>query len=114
MDNPKLCSTIARIEPGAEASVDLYALFNDKLLDVSEGTKVSTKISLEYSAAGAAASQDQVETLRDLRQQREHVGRQPEGGGLRDLEGPDGAALRQERSVDDQGQGQQVRSTRTC
>jgi hypothetical protein len=64
MDNPKLCATIARIEPGAEASADLYALFNDKLLDVSEGTKVSTKISLEYDASGAEARADQVETLR--------------------------------------------------
>jgi hypothetical protein len=64
MDNSKLCATIPLIEPGAEASADLYALFNDKLLGVSEGTKVSAKVSVEYSAAGAAASQERVETIR--------------------------------------------------
>jgi Tfp pilus assembly protein PilF len=64
MDNPKLCATIPRIESGAEADAQLFALFNDKLLAVSEGTKVSTKISLEYGSGGASTTQDRVETLR--------------------------------------------------
>lgn len=64
MDNPKLCAAIPRLEPGAEASADLFALFNDKLLAISEGTKVSTKVSLAYRSPGGPASQDRVETLR--------------------------------------------------
>jgi hypothetical protein len=64
MDNPKLCATIPRIEPGAQASADLYALFNSKMLDISEGTKVSARVTIAFSAAGIEANQERVETVR--------------------------------------------------
>jgi tetratricopeptide (TPR) repeat protein len=66
MDNPKLCATIERIEPGKEASVDLLALFNEKLLGVSEGTKVSSKLVAEYTLKGAESRQaeESTQTLR--------------------------------------------------
>ncbi len=64
MDNPKVCATIGRIEPGADAEVDLAALFNDKLLGVSEGTKVSAKLALGYSVEGRAWRDETTQTVR--------------------------------------------------
>ncbi len=53
MDTPKLSATIPRIEPGSEVNADLFALFNNKLLEISEGTKVAAKISVDYSVSGS-------------------------------------------------------------
>ncbi len=64
MDTPKLSATIPRIEPGSEVNADLFALFNNKLLEISEGTKVAAKISVDYSVSGSLQNQEQVETLR--------------------------------------------------
>jgi tetratricopeptide (TPR) repeat protein len=64
MDNPKLCATIPRIEAGATAKADLFALFNDKMMDISEGTKLSARISIEYTAAGAPRAEEKVATVR--------------------------------------------------
>jgi len=48
MDGAKECAVVPRIEPGASVQVPLYALFNDKILDVTEGTKVIAEVTLEY------------------------------------------------------------------
>ncbi len=49
MDAPKECATIARLEPGNSIEVPLYALFNDRILDITEATKVTGEVSLEYN-----------------------------------------------------------------
>jgi tetratricopeptide (TPR) repeat protein len=64
MDNPKVCATIPALAPGAEAAVDLYALFNDKMLDISEGTKVSAKVSVEYGPSGKSLGRELSDTIR--------------------------------------------------
>jgi hypothetical protein len=48
MDAPKECATIARLEPGNSIEVPLYALFNDRILDITEATKVTGEVSVEY------------------------------------------------------------------
>ncbi|MDA3958198.1 tetratricopeptide repeat protein [Oceanispirochaeta sp.] len=49
MDNPKKCNAPASLAPGEEAEIDLYSLFTNRILEVSEGTKVSALINIKYS-----------------------------------------------------------------
>ncbi len=49
MDNPKECAKIDTLEAGKDETVNLYALFSDSVLEITEGTKVSCKIILNYS-----------------------------------------------------------------
>jgi tetratricopeptide (TPR) repeat protein len=60
MDAPKECATIGRLEPGASVEVPLFALFNDRILDVTEATKVVGEVSVEY---GVEASQSRTATV---------------------------------------------------
>ncbi len=48
MDNPKECFKIARLSKGEDVEVPLYALFNDSVLDITEGAKVQAEITVEY------------------------------------------------------------------
>jgi tetratricopeptide (TPR) repeat protein len=48
MDAPKECAVIDRLEPGESREVPLYALFNDRILDVTEPTKASGEVTVEY------------------------------------------------------------------
>ncbi len=49
MDNPKECAKIGSLKAGGDTTVNLYALFSDSVLEITEGTKVSSKIILNYS-----------------------------------------------------------------
>lgn len=55
MDAPKECAIIASIQPGKSIEVPLYALFNDRILDVTEATKVTGEVSLEYGVDASAS-----------------------------------------------------------
>jgi tetratricopeptide (TPR) repeat protein len=48
MDEPKICATIASIPEGAAIDVPLYGLFTDRVLEITEGTKVMATISVDY------------------------------------------------------------------
>ncbi|KKK58873.1 hypothetical protein LCGC14_3040040, partial [marine sediment metagenome] len=48
MDNPKVCVTIEKVEPGETSDVDLFALFSNSLLTISEGELVSSLINVNY------------------------------------------------------------------
>jgi tetratricopeptide (TPR) repeat protein len=63
MVNPKLCAGPLRLEPGEEVEVDLYALFTEEILRVSEGTKVSANISVDCRFQGEEYTKDIVGTL---------------------------------------------------
>jgi hypothetical protein len=52
MDAPKECAVIPKVEPGQSVEIPLYALFNDQILSVTEATKVSAEVSLQYSSTG--------------------------------------------------------------
>ena len=63
MDAPKevnICNTLA---PGETRTADLYALFTDKVLSVTEGTKVAAEISVFYKVEGQTYENKHVETL---------------------------------------------------
>lgn len=64
MDAPKECATIARIEPGKSVDVDLFGLFNDGILAVTESTKAIAELRVEY-AGGAPASRSTTATVLD-------------------------------------------------
>jgi len=48
MDAAKDCASIDLIEPGKTIEVPLYALFNDSILGITEATKVTGEVSVEY------------------------------------------------------------------
>ena len=48
MDNPMELGTAFSLEPGEEKTVDLFALFTEDLMEVTEGTKASAKITVSY------------------------------------------------------------------
>ncbi len=64
MDNPKVCVTIARLEPGREATVSLIALFNDNMMDISEATKLSAMVAFDYVVGGAPGADEYSDTIR--------------------------------------------------
>lgn len=63
MINPKLCREPFRLEPGEEQRVCLYALFTEKILSVSEGTKVSAKISADFEFKGKDYCREEIAAL---------------------------------------------------
>ena len=52
MDNLKESTVPARIKPGKAATAEVFALFNDKLLQIAETTRISLTLVLEYSQYG--------------------------------------------------------------
>ncbi|MCK5674038.1 MAG: hypothetical protein KAH95_11720, partial [Spirochaetales bacterium] len=63
MDNPKECPVPAEVESKEEVKVDLYALFSDSVLEITEGTKVSAKLTLEYVLKGKTKTVEYTESL---------------------------------------------------
>jgi len=63
MVNPKLCAAPFRLAPGEEKLLEVYGLFTDKMLTVSEGTKVSANISVDFQFKGKDYSKNLVTTL---------------------------------------------------
>ncbi|TFG58427.1 MAG: hypothetical protein E4H36_15375 [Spirochaetales bacterium] len=64
MDNPKTCTVPTTLKPGEEAQIDLYGLFTNRILEISEGTKVSAQITIKYTYNDAVYKRERVETLR--------------------------------------------------
>jgi tetratricopeptide (TPR) repeat protein len=52
IDNPKLSAEFERLAAGESREVDLYALFNDQVLNFTEGTKIAARVTLDYRALG--------------------------------------------------------------
>ncbi|MCK5674519.1 MAG: hypothetical protein KAH95_14155, partial [Spirochaetales bacterium] len=49
MDNPKQSPVIGLIDGKSSADFDIYALFSDSVLDITEGTKVSANVIIKYT-----------------------------------------------------------------
>jgi len=64
MTEKKPCKAPARLEPGEEGEVDLYALFTDAVLKITQGTKALANISVEYTLNGQNKTAEQIETIR--------------------------------------------------
>ena len=63
MDAPRLCARFDRIRRGEEVPVNLHALFNNTILRVTEGERVTVNINVEYTTLGRQFSQTITETL---------------------------------------------------
>ena len=64
MDGPKECLTSAALAGSELRIVDLYALFNNDVLEITEGTKVSCDINLLYRMEGEWYQDTRTETVR--------------------------------------------------
>jgi tetratricopeptide (TPR) repeat protein len=67
MDDPKEVKGPDTLAPGAEASIDLYGLLKKNVLENTEDTKVSAKITLQYSLNGKTLVSDSVQTVKVLK-----------------------------------------------
>jgi tetratricopeptide (TPR) repeat protein len=63
MDNPKEVRITEPLAPGEERTIDLYGLFTSEILEVTEGKKVSARITMEYSQLGKQHTAERVETV---------------------------------------------------
>jgi len=67
MTDPKEVQGPDRIDPGKDATFDLYALFKKDVLDNTEDTKVSANITLQYVMNGKPVTTSSVQTLKILK-----------------------------------------------
>ena len=63
MDAAKLSARIQRLKKGESTEVELYALFNEKVLEVTEGTKVIAQVIVDYKVANRDARDAETLTL---------------------------------------------------
>ncbi len=64
MDNPKAAKIVEWLEPGEEREIDIYGLFTNKVLDITEGTTVSALINVTYRKKGEEVTKEYIETIR--------------------------------------------------
>lgn len=64
MDNPKEAPVVASIVPGEEKVIDIYGLFNQEVLEITEGTTVSANINLTYTLSGKEVKKEYLETIK--------------------------------------------------
>ncbi len=63
MDSPKVMEVPGTLAPGESKTIDLFALFTDKVLSVTEGTKVAAEITVSYKVEGQTYEDKKIETL---------------------------------------------------
>jgi tetratricopeptide (TPR) repeat protein len=56
MDSPRLCADLGTLQGGESRTVPVYALFNDSIFRVTEGTKAAGEIVLDYFYLGKERS----------------------------------------------------------
>ncbi|MEW5818395.1 MAG: hypothetical protein AB1798_23775, partial [Spirochaetota bacterium] len=64
MDLPKECETITELKAGESRAIELYALFTDKVLEITEGTKAAAEITVDYTLKGEKQTYKKAETIR--------------------------------------------------
>ncbi len=64
MDSPKIMEVSGEVPAGGTREIDLYALFTDKVLEITEGTKVAAEIGLSFTAGKEPWTSSSVQTIR--------------------------------------------------
>jgi tetratricopeptide (TPR) repeat protein len=64
MDGPKESPVVDELRPGQSVDVNLFALFQNAILDVTEATKSTAVVSVRYRAGDEDALQEQTATVR--------------------------------------------------
>ena len=63
MDAPILSARIEKLEIGDEEQIDIYALFTEDILSITEGTKLASELKADYLISGTQASDSMTITL---------------------------------------------------
>jgi tetratricopeptide (TPR) repeat protein len=63
MDDPKEIDFSDALAPGDSKTLDLFALFTNRVLDITEGTKASAEIDLGFEVNGKAQEIKKIETV---------------------------------------------------
>lgn len=63
MDNPMEIGSSFSLESGEDKTVELFGLFTDDLMEITEGTKASAKITVSYTIGGKDKSVDYTPVL---------------------------------------------------
>jgi hypothetical protein len=66
MDAKKPCTAPTSLAAGASGKVELTAVFNDKVLAITEGTKALATVTVSYTTGGKSDSKDFVQTVQFL------------------------------------------------
>jgi tetratricopeptide (TPR) repeat protein len=66
MDSPKACPAPSKLAPGERRDADIMSLLNEKVLEVTEATKVAADITLEYRIEGEPYRDTRTVTIRIL------------------------------------------------
>jgi len=64
MDAPRECASIPELKAGEDKQVELSALFTEKVLEITESTKVTAQILISYKYSGEKYSGGLAETIR--------------------------------------------------
>ena len=64
MDGPKECDTVEEVKKGETVEVPLYALFRDNVLGITEGTKVTANVLVNYEYGKRELTFETTETIR--------------------------------------------------
>ena len=64
MDSPKTTEVTGEVPAGGSREIDLYALFTEKVLEITEGTKVSAEIGVTFTAGKDSWTSSSVQTVR--------------------------------------------------
>ena len=63
MDSPRTFARFDRVRRGEQVEAELLALFNNRILGITEGERVTADITVEYTALGRSSTQTIRETL---------------------------------------------------
>jgi tetratricopeptide (TPR) repeat protein len=63
MDAPKECITLSELKPGAQQSVDVYALFTPGILDTIQDTKAAAELTVTCTIAGKTSTVTRTQTV---------------------------------------------------
>ena len=66
MDSPKVIAKVERMQPGQSVPVQVYALFTDRILGITEGTVVSADVQMTYTEDGRTVTANGSEAIRVL------------------------------------------------
>jgi len=64
MDSPKIYEVPGELKRGEKKEIGLYALFTEKVLEITEGTKVAADFAVDYTFKGQAKKIEHVETIK--------------------------------------------------
>jgi tetratricopeptide (TPR) repeat protein len=63
MDAPRDCAEIGEMKRDEERKVPIHALFTDRILEITEGTKVTARLAIEYTLLGSERTKETDRTV---------------------------------------------------